>query len=623
MGFELDGLIIGDKNIVSSVDITPLNQSEWPEVEDLTKKDLTLNYPGIPASYKIQWSHPEAYIRRITANEIESLLKRTVNEQTWKHITNVWNPDEQKGATFLIIDFKDIVMAPGESYLLSGKILNNLQSDTVEEIKEPAVPKKTADLINVSSGNPDGEKYRQSIQSFAAAIRTNMVFPLLRGGEFIPQISPGKWWDSLYTWDAGFVGLGLQGLGETNLAAAMLGTYLTNPEDPQRPFIHHGTPVPVQIYLYRELWQNSGENEKQRLKKWLPGLVRMHNFLAGHDPYSTTDRFCSGLIQTWDYFYNGGGWDDYPPQVYMHKNNLTGQTAPVAINAHLIRTAKILLQLSECTGQEVNSNSLEEDIKRLSDALQKYRWDDKTGYYGYVLHNKNGEPDKLLRSQSGENFNRGLGGVYPLITGECPSKIETRLISHLENPKELWTDCGWSIVDQSADYYNSNGYWNGAVWYPHAWFFWKRMLDMGQTSPAWKMAEAVLKTWQKEVEQSHRCFEHFRIDTGRGAGWHQFCSLNTPVLLWYRSYFAPGAVTTGFDAIVLETKISADKMEIKVLLTGPVSTLLIVPKTPGSHQILVDEQKIPVTAGPSGVLEIPLKQGAVSRNIIVQVINEQ
>ena len=37
----------------------------------------------------------------------------------------------------------------------------------------------------------------------------------------------------------------------------------------------------------------------------------MH-FLPGRREDSTTADLQSGLLRPWDYFYNSGGWDDYP-----------------------------------------------------------------------------------------------------------------------------------------------------------------------------------------------------------------------------------------------------------------------------------------------------------------------
>jgi len=38
------------------------------------------------------------------------------------------------------------------------------------------------------------------------------------------------------------------------------------------------------------------------------------------------------------------------------------------------------------------------------------------------------------------------------------------------------------------------------------------------------------------------------IESGRGAGWHQFSGLSSPVMSWYGAYFRPGRLTCGFDA---------------------------------------------------------------------------
>ena len=50
----------------------------------------------------------------------------------------------------------------------------------------------------------------------------------------------------------------------------------------------------------------------------------------------------------------------------------------------------------------------------------------------------------------------------------------------------MWTPSGICVVDQSAEYYRKDGYWNGAVWMP-AWFMWKTMLDPGRPDLAWKL----------------------------------------------------------------------------------------------------------------------------------------
>ena len=85
------------------------------------------------------------------------------------------------------------------------------------------------------------------------------------------------------------------------------------------------------------------------------------------------------------------------------------------------------------------------------------------------------------------------------------------------------------------------------------------MLDLGESDFAWQIARRGLEVWKTEVDASYNCMEHFLIQTGRGAGWHQFGGLSTPVLKWYSAYFLPGTLTTGFDVWVARQHFNTDK----------------------------------------------------------------
>ena len=185
-----------------------------------------------------------------------------------------------------------------------------------------------------------------------------------------------------------------------------------------------------------------------------------------------------------------------------------------------------------------------------------------------------------MRHESGLNFNMGLGGCYPLVAGVCTAEQEKRLVQHLKSDKEIWTDIGLSAVDQSAPYYRIDGYWNGAVWMAHQWFFWKTMLDMGEANFAFKIAQTALDLWKRETESTYNSFEHFIIETGRGAGWHEFGGLSNPVLNWFHSYFVPGTLTTGLDVWVKEKELNGAKnnlyVKINVLQDGQTNNHTII-----------------------------------------------
>ncbi len=205
--------------------------------------------------------------------------------------------------------------------------------------------------------------------------------------------------------------------------------------------------------------------------------------------------------------------------------------------------------------------------------MLKYSWDPESGYFGYVVVND--AKTEILRTEKGINYNMGLGGVYPLIAGIANEKQKAAMLDHLRSPTQLWTPIGLTAVDQSAPYYRPDGYWNGSVWMPHQWFFWKAMFDLGDSKMAYRIAKTAVDLWKKEVDTSYNCFEHFLIDTGRGAGWHQFGGLSGPVTHWFSALYTPGTVTVGYDTWIEAKETSGNDISLKLKFYEPSNKNLI------------------------------------------------
>lgn len=402
-----------------------------------------------------------------------------------------------------------------------------------------------------------GEPFALSGSILQSTLLTNVVYPILIHGRPVVHFTPGKRWDSLYTWDSGFTGLGMLE-SSPELAEYVLDSYLAELDNPDYAYVQHGSPVPVILFLYYELFCRAQEKDKQRLRDYYPRAKRMYTFLAGAADGSTTSPYRSGLTHTFDYFYNSSGMDDYPAQLLTHQKGIERRVAPALCASMLIRSARMLGALAGYYGLSEDVKSYEQDIARLSDALQRFSWDEESGYYGYALHDEAGEPCGILRTDSGENANKGLDGVYPLMAGICTPAQRERLLSHLKNPKELWSSAGISAVDQSSGYYEKNGYWNGNVWFAHQWFYYKTLLDLGEADFAFQVADTALSAWKREVDRSHYTFEFLNIATGRGGWFHHFAGLSTPILLWGASYYKPGRVTCGFDMLIEHQAFSPD-----------------------------------------------------------------
>ncbi|OAM91012.1 hypothetical protein AW736_05090 [Termitidicoccus mucosus] len=527
---------------------------------DDAKAGQILKYPDVSQHYGIAWDAKQFETRRILNKELDCFLRHNVHD----HVHETLQGDT--AGHFSNIFIRPLVLAPRSRIVLRGLAWKGAPAQikrTFATFFEGA-PEKRAERFEFAHArarrsvfsfrpNPGGKHFAFSQDRMAATTLSNAVFPVYTQRQYVRHRPPGRWWNSLYTWDSGFIGLGLLEI-DPRQAEENLAQYLTSPGNPHAAFIQHGSMVPMQIHLAHELWNRLGaespEGEKS-IRMHYDSLRRYYRFLSGDGDGSTLRSLKSGLLRPWDYFYNSGGWDDYPPQRYVHEKKQEASVSPVITTALAIRCARTLGFAAGALGLKDDVSGYENDIRFFSSALEEHSWDESAGVYSYVLHDRNGRPLRALYHEpDGANFNMGLDGLFPLVAGICNARKQRRLVAQLFSPSRFWTPVGLSAVDRSAPYYRNDGYWNGSVWFPHQWFFWKTMLDLGRPARAFAIAGRALKTWDTEVRESYHCFEHFLIETGRGCGWHQFSGLSTPVMIFYAACHCPGRLTTGFDAWV-------------------------------------------------------------------------
>lgn len=550
MPLIIDGFAVISEQDVDTIAIKAVDWNYTPEViEGPVKNAVILKYENTDNYYGLYWDYDDYQLRQWHYKDLSDDFKQNVNghvSTTFKNGTN---------GHFTNVFLRPITIEPKSSLTVNAIVCTGTKSEVermlkkkIDEEEATEIYEKARTYLHNYEVTTAGEKYIFSNQRMAATTITNVVYPVYTQRQYIRHHAPGRWWDCLYTWDAGFIGIGLA-QQDIQRGIESLNAYVNEPDE-QSAFIHHGTPLPVQHYLFQELW-NATQSEAF-LKNYYPKLKQYYEFIAGKNPSSTT-RMNSNLLRTWDYFYNSGGWDDYPPQHHLREHReLYKDVTPVVSTAHCIRIAKILQMAASHLKLKKDSTAYATDIDLMSDALQKYSWDDEAGYFGYVVHDKSGHAKGIMKFEDKINYNMGLGGVSPLLAGICTDEQQEKLLKHLKTKGEIWSDIGLSAVDQTAPYYSNEGYWNGTVWMPHQWFMWKTMLDLGEADFAFKIADTALNLWKREVESTYNCSEHFVIESGRGAGWHQFSGLSTPVLSWFNAYYQQGTMTTGFNAWVLE-----------------------------------------------------------------------
>ncbi len=413
--------------------------------------------------------------------------------------------------------------------------------------------------------NEDGRKYELSTGILRATLLTNTVYPVFLRDKNVVHHTPGKRWDSFYTWDSGLIGTGLLEFSN-DLCRYALETYLSEDDNKDFDFLLHGSLVPTQFEEYYELLKRT--EDKHSLDSIYPKMRRYYEFLRGRSGSSTCDKFGNGLLTVYDYWYSCSGMDDYPAQSKMIENRAEAYSCPCLPTSHIIRAGKILRAVAEFLGREEDIAVYDRDIEKSERALNELAWDEESGYFGYTLYDRDPAKPYIMRTPEGENSNRGFDGVYPLFAGAVTGERRDRLLAHVKNPDEMWSPAGISAVDMSASYYMDDGYWNGNVWMSHQFFFWKTMLDLGETDFAFEIADRALEMWKAETDFSYYTYECFGIKTRRGGWFHNFGGLSAPVCVWANAYYKPGTVTSGYDLWTDYQRTGDNYAEIKFRYNG-------------------------------------------------------
>ena len=589
----IDSLVLGDR--AAEVTFEDENNSTFPIERTVVGNEMTLRYEGIPYTYTLSWEKEPQLIRSFRINDLELFLEKAIHNHVSTEI------DEGGLRAYENLLANPITVAPGKTEYMRFAV----------KVDGGAEKEEVAPVYKVSH-NSDGEAFAFSQNMMAYNTFLNVVYPIYTRRQYIRHNTPGRNWDCLYTWDSGFIGMGL-GTADFSRAFECLNTYLTPVGDKHSPFIFHGSVVPTQMFLYKYLFDKYPE-KREELHAVFPMVMQYFRFFS--QLHKDKHQMKSGLLKTWHIFYNSGGWDDYPPQHFLEMNTRyqTGtpdysNTTPVITTAISILIAKILRGIAVAFGEP--TEEFDECITRLSAVLQSGPWDKEVGYFSYMTHDENGNPTGFLRAADGSNYNQGFDGIYPYVAGATTDEQNAAIMDNIKNG--LWSDVGICVVDKRASYYSTTGYWNGMVWMAHQWILSQALLDYGESDFSYKIAETALRVWKNEVGASYNCFEHF-MGNGRGVGFHQFSGLSTPVLLFFDSYYKPGTLTVGFQTAVIAKEWNTDHSALHATLSvGGKAPVAIVCLAEGhEYAFTVNGKPVDVKKRTAGAYEIPLVAGEVT-----------
>lgn len=554
-GVSVDALAVGYGT--GRVEFSSYEYSFAPIERRVEGNSMTLRYRDSNSSYRIEWDTEPLMLRTLYTDDLERLLDRSIHN----HVNTEVRDGVAGDGVYEAVRTNPVYLAPHTTAHMKFKVISFKDGESTDI-------KTEKQEIYSQKFNESGEPYAFSVNMMAYCALLNVVYPIYTRRGYIRHSTPGRIWNCLYTWDSGMIGVGLSTV-DYKSAFETLRAYLTPVGDKHSPYIFHGSVVPTQFFLYVEL-VNKYPKMRDELFSLYPMMMQYYKFFS--DMSKGEEQMKSGLLKTWHIFYNSGGWDDYPPQKYVryttagtaekHYANVT----PAITTSLAVLIAKIMKNVSRVLGISENNSLFDADIERYSRAIQDNLWDEEAGYYSYLVHDEKGYPKEFLRYSDGTNYNMGLDGAYPYIAGVSDGYQSARVLENIK--RGMMTEYGVGVVDTRAPYYDPYGYWNGSVWIPHQWILAKALLDRGEADFAARIASTALSVWKREVDETYLCFEHFMSQNGRGAGFHQFSGLSTPILNFFEMLYKPGNVTVGFTSAVLECEANSDNTELKAKLVS-------------------------------------------------------
>lgn len=621
-GIELDVLIVTEKGEENGISVCLEKHGFVPQIRsEKCGKGIrvSLYYPEEDQTYYILTNSEKTRERTLDSGCLEDALPNRLSngDPTYDELRRTFSESfsEKKSdeGFFHNVLVKSIFIDPNATHT-EYMVISERPFDPLSDAEYEAIY-QAANVPEDNGLNAQGRKYTLSTDILRSTLLTNVVYPVYKHGQNVIHFTPGKRWDSFYTWDSGIIGVGVLEFSPEK-AKYILETYLSEDDNKDFAFLLHGSLVPTQFAQYLEMLKRA--QDKKPLFALYDKMMRYYRFLAGGDG-STTAKFKNGLLTTYDYWYSCSGMDDYPAQVYMIDRQMMDKICPCISTSQIIRAAKIMKMAALALGKEEDAERLQRDIDHSTAALNALAWDEKCGYYSYTVYDEENKLCGYLRNEQGENMNKGMDGVYPLVAGAATPQRAARLLSHIKNPNEMWSKSGISAVDMSASYYFDDGYWNGNVWMSHQWFLWKTMFDLGEADFAFEIAKRALDMWKAETDFSYNTYECFGIKTQRGGWFHNFGGLSAPICVWANAYYKPGTVTSGFDVWTDKQETTENTADIAFQYYGSATayTILVCLSDQYSYSVTLNGKAADYNEREPGMIEITLSSSVKEGEILI------
>lgn len=219
-------------------------------------------------------------------------------------------------------------------------------------------------------------------------------------------------------------------------------------------------------------------------------------------------QYCrKGLDPDKDHLYTGGfmGMDNVP-------RPHGGDVEQADTSGWMALFAQRLSGIAQELGYTDKAAQYQSEYITTAERINVELWNEEDGFY----YDRNRDGHLRIKSYS---------GLIPLIAGVPDAARAQRLLAHLTNPAELWSDHGIRSLSKDEELYEpgystsgwKNSNWRGPVWMPINYLL-VQTLSKHDHALAEKLRENLVTTVERAWQARHHFYEYYHAETGEGLG---------------------------------------------------------------------------------------------------------
>ena len=257
------------------------------------------------------------------------------------------------------------------------------------------------------------------------------------------------------------------------------------------------------LFAWSELlyWRFTGDDS--RFATVLPRLVRFFDWIKNNR------RRKKGTY----WFEDSGstGMDNSPRSGYFAEYLNGSDICHIDLAAQQALAAECLQKIANHMGNEPIADRFRMEHKELTALLDKYHWDERSGFYYDVFNMSSMERLNFLNHKTAASF-------WPLVSGNADFRQADSLIKYLLDPEEFWTPHPVATLSRKDPNYDpEGGYWLGSIWAPTNYMISKGLHRHGRADVARNLAMKHLDYLSKVLESHDTIFECYAPEHARPA----------------------------------------------------------------------------------------------------------